>query len=159
MGEVVATIAVGGNLGDAAATVAQALVALADLSQSRVLQVSGLYRSPPFLSDGPDYVNAVAQVATAMTAPALLHALQHMELAAGRERPYHWAPRTLDLDLIFYGQASIDSATLTVPHPRWQERAFVVVPLAEVAPQRVWPALLAAVASQPLTRITVPTAL
>ena len=159
MAEVVATVAVGANLGNAQANVAQAMQALGDLPQTRLLHGSSLYRSPAFQTDGPDYVNAVAQVATTLTAPALLQALQQLELAAGRERPYRWAPRTLDLDLIFYGQASVQSPDLTLPHPRWQERAFVVTPLAELGSDRVTPALLATLADQPIERITAPNVL
>jgi 2-amino-4-hydroxy-6-hydroxymethyldihydropteridine diphosphokinase len=82
----------------------------------------------------------------------LLAALQGLEQAAGRERPWHHAPRTLDLDLLIYGDARIDSPALTVPHPRWTQRAFVLVPLAQVAPQCVTPEQLSAVAMQPLVR-------
>jgi 2-amino-4-hydroxy-6-hydroxymethyldihydropteridine diphosphokinase len=76
--------------------------------------------------------------------------LQAMEHRAGRERPYHHAPRTLDLDLLFYGEATLYSPRLTVPHPRWSERAFVLHPLADVSPEKVSAALLAAVADQPI---------
>ena len=87
-------------------------------------------------------------VTTFVAGPALLDALQALEHAAGRQRPYPNAPRTLDLDLLLYGEARIDSARLTVPHPRWCQRAFVLRPLAELAPQRVSAALLHAVADQ-----------
>jgi len=90
---------------------------------------------------------------TSLTAPELLAQLQRLELAAGRERPWHHAPRTLDLDLLLYGDARIDSPSLIVPHPRWTQRAFVLVPLAQVAPQRVTPQQLAAVAGQALARL------
>jgi len=88
-----------------------------------------------------------------LTAPELLAQLQGLEQAAGRERPYTNAPRTLDLDLLLYGCAHIDSPRLQVPHPRMNARAFVLVPLAEIAPDLVAPGQLAAVASQRLTRI------
>lgn len=103
-------------------------------------------------SSGPDYLNAVAEVATTLTAPALLDALLAIEQAAGRERPYRNAPRTLDLDLLLYGEARIHSTRLTVPHPRMGERAFVLVPLAEIAPQLVSAAALRAVAGQRIER-------
>jgi 2-amino-4-hydroxy-6-hydroxymethyldihydropteridine diphosphokinase len=97
---------------------------------------------------GPDYVNAVAEVATRLTAPDLLVHLEAIENAAGRERPYRNAPRTLDLDLLLYGEASIASPALTVPHPRMRERAFVLLPLQELAPARVAVRDLAAVSGQ-----------
>jgi 2-amino-4-hydroxy-6-hydroxymethyldihydropteridine diphosphokinase len=84
---------------------------------------------------------------------ALLHALQALELQSGRERPYKNAPRTLDLDIIFYGDVSLDTPELTLPHPRWHERAFVLQPLAEVLPERVTAAQLAAVQGQTIQRM------
>jgi 2-amino-4-hydroxy-6-hydroxymethyldihydropteridine diphosphokinase len=102
---------------------------------------------------GPDFVNAVAEISTRMTAPDLLAHLQRLEQAAGRERPYRNAPRTLDLDLLLFGSARIDSAQLQVPHPRMDARAFVLVPLAEIAPELVAPAQLKAVAGQRITRL------
>ena len=97
---------------------------------------------------GPDYVNAVVQIQTRLTAPDLLSALQASELRAGRERSYRNAPRTLDLDLLLYGDARIASPRLEVPHPRMQERAFVLLPLAEIAPHLVPQDQLDAVAYQ-----------
>jgi len=104
-------------------------------------------------SSGPDYVNAVAELSTALTAPALLQALQQIELNAGRERPYRNAPRTLDLDLLRYGSATIQSPALTVPHPRMQERAFVLLPLAELLPDQINAVDLAAVQGQGVWRM------
>ena len=138
----------GANLGDARQAVQQALIDLAHLPHSELLAASRLYRSAPVAAAGPDFVNAVAELRTSLSAPALLDALQALEHAAGRQRPYPNAPRTLDLDLLLYGEARIDSARLTVPHPRWCQRAFVLRPLAELAPQRVSAALLHAVADQ-----------
>lgn len=146
--EVTAHVALGANLGDAAKALREALAALNAVAGVRVQRASRLYRTAPVDSSGPDYLNAVAQVTTTLSAPALLDALQAIELAAGRERPYRNAPRTLDLDLLLYGEARIDSPRLTVPHPRMNERAFVLVPLAEIAPQRVSPEALRAVAGQ-----------
>ena len=146
--EVTAYVALGANLGDAAQALRDALNALSGVTGVRLVQASGLYRTAPIDSSGPDYLNAVAEVATTLTAPALLDALQAIENAAGRERPYRNAHRTLDLDLLLYGDARIDSPRLTVPHPRLRERAFVLVPLAEIAPHLVPSAALQAVAGQ-----------
>ena len=146
--EVTAYVALGANLGDAVKALREALAALKAVDGVRVRRASRLYRTAPVDSSGPDYLNAVAEVATTLSAPALLDALQAIEQAAGRERPYRNAPRTLDLDLLLYGESHIDSTRLTVPHPRMNERAFVLVPLAEIAPQRVSPEALRAVAGQ-----------
>lgn len=150
---VTAYIALGANLGDAVVTVQQAVHALATLPQTRLLRTSSLYRTAPIESSGPDYINAVAEISTTLTPQELLAALQALELAAGRERPYRNAPRTLDLDILLYGDVSIDSPTLTIPHPRMLARAFVLQPLAEIAPQRVSPAALAAVHDQAIERL------
>ena len=115
---------------------------------------SSLYRSAPVDAGGPDYINAVIEVRTSLTAPDLLAQLQRIEQGAGRTRPYRNAPRTLDLDLLLYGSGSIASERLTVPHPRMGERAFVLLPLAEIAPQAVPPEALAAVTSQVIARVT-----
>ncbi|OGB16891.1 MAG: 2-amino-4-hydroxy-6-hydroxymethyldihydropteridine diphosphokinase [Burkholderiales bacterium RIFCSPLOWO2_12_67_14] len=149
---VTAYVALGANLGDAARTVRDALNALAHAPAVRLVRASSLYRTAPIESSGPDYVNAVAEVSTPLTAPALLAALQAIEDAAGRERPYRNAPRTLDLDLLLYGSARIDSPTLTVPHPRMMQRAFVLMPLHEIAPGRVTPEALAGVSGQAIQR-------
>ncbi len=150
---VTACVAVGANLGDALEAVRQAVIDLGRLPSTQVELTSSLYRSAPYEAQGPDFINAIVRIATSLSAPDLLVALQALESAAGRERPYLNAPRTLDLDLIFYGQACMDSPALTLPHPRWQERAFVLLPLAEVAPDRVTPAMLAAVAGQAIERV------
>lgn len=145
---VTAFVALGANLGDAAHTVRAALVALGQVPGVQRVRSSSLYRTAPVDSTGPDYINAVAEVATTLSAPGLLAALQAIENVAGRERPYRNAPRTLDLDLLLYGLARVDSRTLTVPHPRMLERAFVLLPLAEIAPQFVSAVQLQAVADQ-----------
>ena len=145
---VTAFVALGANLGDAAHTMHAALVALGQVPGVQRVRSSSLYRTAPVDSTGPDYINAVVEVATTLSAPGLLAALQAIENVAGRERPYRNAPRTLDLDLLLYGLARVDSRTLTVPHPRMLERAFVLVPLAEIAPQLVSAAQLQAVADQ-----------
>ena len=146
---VTAYIALGANLGDAAAALRQAVKAIAQLPQTRLVKTSSIYKTAPLASGsdvpatdelaelGSDYLNAVVEVQTSLNAPALLQNLQQLEQAAGRERPYPNAPRTLDLDLLLYGSASIGSANLVVPHPRMWQRAFVLVPLAEIAPELV----------------------
>ncbi|WP_309684816.1 2-amino-4-hydroxy-6-hydroxymethyldihydropteridine diphosphokinase [Polaromonas sp.] len=156
-----AYIALGANLGDAAAALRQALKAIAELPLTRVCQASSLYKTAPLGSDagsagGDDYLNAVARVETALPAPVLLNHLQQIEQQAGRERPYRNAPRTLDLDLLLYGSARIESARLTVPHPRLLQRAFVLVPLAEIAPDIVSARQLQAVAQQRIERLAAP---
>uniref|UniRef100_UPI002FC8C1A8 2-amino-4-hydroxy-6- hydroxymethyldihydropteridine diphosphokinase n=1 Tax=Hydrogenophaga sp. TaxID=1904254 RepID=UPI002FC8C1A8 len=141
------------NLGEPAQALRDALSALGTVPGIRLVRASSLYRTAPVDSSGPDYLNAVAEIATTLTAPALLDALQAIEQQAGRERPYRNAPRTLDLDLLLFGAARIDSARLTVPHPRMNERAFVLVPLAEIAPAVVSAAQLHAVAGQRIDKL------
>jgi len=148
-----AYVAIGANLGDAKATVLQAIDALDALPQTRVAARSSLYRSAPFEASGPDFINAVAALDTGLGAHALLDAMQQLELQAGRERPYRNAPRTLDLDLLQHGDGALHTPTLTLPHPRMTQRAFVMLPLAEIAPQLVTPQQLAAVAGQPIERL------
>lgn len=147
-----AWIGLGANLGDAHAAVEAALAALDGIADTRLVKRSSLYRTAPWEASGPDFFNAVAEVETRLTAPDLLHALRGLEQAAGRERPYVNAPRTLDLDLLLYGSASVSSAFLTVPHPRMWQRAFVLMPLAEVAPALVPASALDAVADQAIER-------
>ncbi len=148
-----AYVAIGANLGDARAAVAQALQDLDALPHSRVVARSSLYRSAPFEAIGPDFINAVAALDTGLDAPALLAALQQLERQAGRERPYRNAPRTLDLDLLRHGEDVRDTPALTLPHPRMLRRAFVLRPLAEIAPGLVSAPQLAAVADQPIERL------
>jgi 2-amino-4-hydroxy-6-hydroxymethyldihydropteridine diphosphokinase len=104
-------------------------------------------------SSGPDYINAVAELRTGLAPHALLTALQGLEQAAGRERPWRNAPRTLDLDLLLYDELTLDEPRLTLPHPRMAQRAFVLLPLAEIAPARVTAAQLQAVADQAISRL------
>ncbi len=144
-------IAVGANLGDAQAHVHAALHALETVGS--VQAVSHLYRTAPHEAIGPDYVNAVACVDTAHNAVTLLRHLQALEAAAGRQRSTVNAPRTLDLDVLLFGRASVWSPTLTIPHPRMWTRAFVLYPLRDVAPHLVGDAHLAQVAGQPITRL------
>ena len=146
-------MAFGANLGKAQATVLQAILDVGALATSQLVKASSLYASAPHEAAGPEFVNAVAMYDTDLPPLALLDALQNLEKTAGRERPYLNAPRTLDLDIIFYGDISLDSPRLTLPHPRWQKRAFVLVPLAEISPDKVSPALLSSVANQSVRRI------
>jgi 2-amino-4-hydroxy-6-hydroxymethyldihydropteridine diphosphokinase len=145
---VTAYVGLGANLGEPVRALREALAALQRLPATKLLAQSSFYRSAPIDAGGPDYVNAVAAISTSLDPHALLALLQAIEQGAGRERPYRNAPRTLDLDLLLYGSARIDSAALTVPHPRLRERAFVLRPLAEIAPGLVSQQDLAAVASQ-----------
>lgn len=151
---VTAYVALGANLGDARQAVRHAVEALSQLPDTTLTVCSRLYRTAPHKAQGPDYINAVACLSTCLSAPQLLLALQSLEQAAGRERPYPNAPRTLDLDLLLYGEARIDSPRLTVPHPRMWSRAFVLHPLADVCPDRVSGPQLAAVADQAITALT-----
>ena len=145
---VTAFVALGANLGDAVGAIQEATQALAHTPGIGQVRASRLYRSAPVDASGPDFINAVAELQTTLTAPDLLDALQGIETAAGRLRPYRHAPRTLDLDLLLYGSASVSSPRLTVPHPRMMQRAFVLRPLAELAPERVATDQLTAVADQ-----------
>jgi len=150
---VTAYVAIGANLGDASTAVLCAINDLAELPQTDLVAQSSQYQTAPMASSGPDYINAVVEISTRLTAQDLLLALQQMEFEAGRDRPYPNAPRTLDLDILLFGKARIDSPTLTIPHPRMFERAFVLVPLAEIAPALVSAAQLEAVAAQAITRL------
>lgn len=134
-----AYIALGANLGDAIGTLLNACDALHQLDQSSEVRISGFYKTAPVDADGPDYINAVAEIKTHLSAPELLQALFAIEDTYGRERAYHNAPRTLDLDLLLYGKDQFDTPELTVPHPRMHLRAFVLRPLAELAPKLILP--------------------
>ena len=128
-------IGLGANLGDARATLAWALQQLGAHPAVQLQRISSLYRTRPVDAEGPDYLNAVALLTTSLDPQALLGLLQGLEQQAGRERPYPNAPRTLDLDLLLYGQRVLRTEHLTLPHPRMHQRRFVLEPLAEVAPQ------------------------
>jgi 2-amino-4-hydroxy-6-hydroxymethyldihydropteridine diphosphokinase len=132
-----AAIGLGGNLGDAAATLREAFQALDQLPGTRVLRASPLYRTPAWgNTDQPDFVNAAAVVETTLPARVLLDALLELERRFGRRREAgaQWGPRTLDLDVLLYGDAVLDEPGLRVPHPRLHERAFALLPLALIAP-------------------------
>ena len=134
-----AAVALGANLGAACDNVARAIGCLAALPDTRVCARSALYRSRAEGPRQPDYVNAVALIETALPPSLLLDELQHVERAFGRRRGQRWGPRTLDLDVIVYGDRIIDDERLTVPHPRAHLRAFVLRPLAEIAPELMVP--------------------
>jgi len=130
---ITAFVGIGSNQGDARGHVLKAFDELARLPDTRLAGRSSLYRSAPLDAPGqPDYVNAVAALDTELSAAQLLAALQDLERSHGRERPYPNAPRTLDLDLLLYGDLCLSSAMLTLPHPRMHERAFVLAPLLEL---------------------------
>ncbi|MCP2040398.1 2-amino-4-hydroxy-6-hydroxymethyldihydropteridine diphosphokinase [Neisseria sp. HSC-16F19] len=135
MTPVTAIIALGSNLAEPVAQIHAAVAAIDALPHTRVTAVSALYRTAPVGYTGqPDFINAVLQAETALAAADLLAALHGIEQAAGRERSFRNAPRTLDLDIIDYGGQVHDSDTLQLPHPRAFERGFVMIPLAEIAP-------------------------
>lgn len=145
---VTAYIGLGANLGDAQTAVLTAMQAIEGLHGVQGVRRSSLYGSAPVQADGADYVNAVVEVQTVLTAPQLLEVLQALETDAGRQRSYRNAPRPLDLDILLYGDTLSTSAILELPHPRMWQRAFVLRPLAELAPSRVTAAQLGAVADQ-----------
>lgn len=139
-----AFIGVGSNLDDPVRQVQTALAELAQLPHSELRARSALYSTPPMgPPDQPDYINAVAELATSLPPHHLLAELQQIEDAHQRVRRDHWGPRTLDLDLLIYGTEIIDDDRLRVPHPGLAERAFVVIPLAEIAPDLEIPGLTA----------------
>jgi len=155
-----AFVGIGANLGDPGTQVEWAIGELAKLAGTRVVRASSFYRTAPIGHvDQPDFVNAVALVDTALAPRDLLDALLAIEHAAGRERTFQNAPRLLDLDLLLYDDEVLDAPGLAIPHPRMHERAFVLVPLAEIAPDSVIPGhgraadLLKRVNSQKVSRI------
>lgn len=133
-------IALGANLGDAVATVNAAVLALRALPDTEFVAASSLYRTAPVgLKHQPDFINAVVELIAVSPAPTLLDALFAIEERFGRLRSVRNAPRTLDLDLLLYGDVFSDDPQLTLPHPRLHERAFVLAPLAEIAPRLMIP--------------------
>jgi 2-amino-4-hydroxy-6-hydroxymethyldihydropteridine diphosphokinase len=134
MANVTAYIGIGSNLGDAQGNVQRAILRLNKLPDTRLGGQSSLFRTAPLNATGDDYINAVACIDTRLPAAQLLQELQAVEKDFGRERPYPNAPRTLDLDILLYGQQKIVSDSLVVPHPRLTERAFALVPLLQIDP-------------------------
>ncbi|MFZ1326443.1 MAG: 2-amino-4-hydroxy-6-hydroxymethyldihydropteridine diphosphokinase [Candidatus Contendobacter sp.] len=156
-----AYIGIGSNLDDPVQQVQRAFQALRTLPVSRLSAQSPLYRSAPVGGppDQPDYINAVAVLDTTLLPAPLLAALQQLEQAQGRTRAVRWGPRTLDLDLLLYDALVSEAPNLTLPHPRLQERAFVLQPLYDLAPQLIIPGqgsvreLWAKISKQGLSRL------
>lgn len=138
---VVAYVGLGSNLGDSVSTLSAATIALAALPQTRILRNASLYRSAPVgTGEQPDFINGVCALETTLGEQDLLQHLMAIEQEFGRHRTGEFGqPRTLDLDLLLYGDLSVDSDKLTLPHPRLHERAFVLYPLNEIAPDLMIP--------------------
>jgi 2-amino-4-hydroxy-6-hydroxymethyldihydropteridine diphosphokinase len=158
-----AFVGLGANLGEPEDQVRRAIAALGTLPRTRLVAASSLYRSAPVgVGEQPDFINAVARIETTLTARELLEELLTAEARFGRERPSPGAPRTLDLDLLLYGDRVIAEPGLVVPHPRMHERAFVLLPLAEIASEVTIPGrgrlrtLLAACRNQKIRKIGAP---
>ncbi len=134
-------VGLGANLGQAASTLRQAIEDIGRLPMTQLVATSSFYVSAPVDATGPEYTNAVVEIRTDLPPAALLQALHGIEAEHGRLRPYRNAPRTLDLDLLLYGQRVSDDPAATLPHPRLHQRAFVLQPLLEVAPGLVHPLL------------------
>jgi 2-amino-4-hydroxy-6-hydroxymethyldihydropteridine diphosphokinase len=136
-------IGLGSNLADPLEQLQAALRAMSTLRSTRVVRHSHFYRTPPWgKSDQPEFINAVAEIETVLSARDLLDELLAIEVRAGRKRSGdRWGPRVLDLDILLYGQELIDEPALRVPHPHMRDRAFVIVPLAEIAPHLEIPGL------------------
>ena len=153
-------VGLGGNLGDVTKTLHAALYRMQASEELAKLQASSLYRTAPIDAGGDDYINAVASFETVLDPLPLLRFLQSIEQLYGRERPYWHAPRTLDLDLLMYGDLVLNTPDLILPHPRLHERAFVLVPLAELDGQLLIPGhgavqtLLPAVREQDIERLS-----
>lgn len=131
-----AILALGGNVGDVAGAFAQALTAISAQERVRLLARSHIYRTPPWgVTDQPDFLNMVALVVTDLTPRELLALCLSVERTGGRVRDLRWGPRRIDIDIIAYGDVEMTDEDLTLPHPRAHERAFVLVPLAEIAPE------------------------
>jgi 2-amino-4-hydroxy-6-hydroxymethyldihydropteridine diphosphokinase len=135
-----AFIAFGGNVGDARDTITHAIETFCDGDKVRLVASSSDYRTPPWgVTDQPPFINACIEIETALAPHQLLERAHDVERAFGRDRASerHWGPRTLDIDLLTYGDIRLDDPDLVLPHPRLFERAFVLVPLAEIAPDRI----------------------
>lgn len=137
-----AFVGLGGNLGDPVATLQHAIRELDGLPSTRLLRASRLYRSPAWgVQEQPDFINGVALLETTLDARTLLEAMLQVERTYGRDREAEtrWGPRTLDLDLLLYGNEVIEQPGLRVPHPHLHERAFALLPLSEIAPEAMIP--------------------
>lgn len=137
-----AHIAFGGNLGDVEGNLRRALGAVGRLGTTRIVRVSSLYRTAPVgVTDQPEFVNGALEVETGLGPEELLAGMLQIEEDLGRTREARWGPRTVDLDLLLYGDRVVEEAGVEVPHPRMHDRGFVLVPLAEIAPRAVHPVL------------------
>jgi 2-amino-4-hydroxy-6-hydroxymethyldihydropteridine diphosphokinase len=131
-------IGLGGNVGDPVKSIGQALEMIGGNKDCRVEAVSSLWRTPPWgKTDQPDFINACAKVSTRLEPRAFLQLCLQTEKALKRVRKERWGPRSIDIDILFFGNRSIEEEGLVIPHPRIAERAFVLVPLAEIAPELV----------------------
>ena len=155
-----AFVGLGANLGDTRATLDAAFAALAALPRTVLAARSPLYRSAPVDAVGPDFLNAVAALDTTLAPLDLLRELQRIEATHRRERPHRNAPRTLDLDLLLYGEQCVDDPALQVPHPRMHQRAFVLRPLLDLEPEGVVPGsgsaadCLSRIVGQPIEKVS-----
>ena len=151
----VAYVGIGSNLDQPRRQVLEALGELDQLPHTRVVKKSSLYRSAPMgHAAQPDFINAVAQLETGLPAERLLAELQEVERRHGRERSFPNAPRTLDLDILLFGNATMQSSVLTIPHPRMHQRAFVLKPLLEIDPQLPFHRQLESCKDQKVERLT-----
>ena len=135
-----ALLGLGGNVGDMRATLQTAVAKFADGKEVKLLARSSDYRTPPWgVTDQPPFINCTILGETALSPHALLARAHEVERAFGRDRAQErrWGPRTIDIDLLTYDDLSLNDAALTLPHPRLFERAFVLIPLAEIAPERI----------------------
>jgi 2-amino-4-hydroxy-6-hydroxymethyldihydropteridine diphosphokinase len=148
----IAYVGIGSNLDEPRRQVLDALTELDQMPHTRLVKRSSLYRTAPVgHADQPDFINAVAQLETGLPAERLLAELQELEARHGRQRSFANAPRTLDLDILLYGELVLDLPDLQIPHPRMQERAFVLKPLLEISPEL--PFDLAACANQKVEKV------
>lgn len=135
-----AYVALGSNIEGPIAQIEQAMLGLSEIPQTTILVKSSLYRTPPWgKTDQPEFINAVVKIKTQCSAHELLSYLQAIEKNQKKKKTEQWGPRTIDCDLILYGNEVMESATLTLPHPRMLSRGFVLVPLAEIAPTLIFP--------------------
>lgn len=137
----IAYLGLGANIGDAQQTLRDAIVCLAQRAHIKVLKKSSIYQSQPVEASGPDFFNAVVCIDTTLSAQALHVICMTIETIFGRERSYRNAPRTLDIDLLLYGDCQLATVALQIPHPRMSQRAFVLLPLVEIAPRIMIPGL------------------
>lgn len=132
---VTAYLGLGSNLGDREANIRSALAAIGRLDKCELIRSSSLYETDPVgIREQPDFLNAAAEIRTELTPEELLTALREVELATGREKTFKWGPRIIDIDILLYGDERLAGDNLEIPHPEMHKRAFVLTPLAEIAP-------------------------